>query len=287
MPFGLRHPVVRAVVFSHVWLAAGAMAQVWWSGSFVGAADRRAMLAVGAVLIAAYGFMRVVRSWEPQPIPSPWIRWVADHRAAVILLSCFSALVALWAAWRMQRTYAPWDLLVIALVALYLIPLLDPNGRSRGLRQVPMLKAPLIALVWAMATTAFAPRSLSAEDHDLMGTLFFLQFTFFFGMTMVFDSMDLPNDPPALRTIPQVIGEQRTRILAAFMMVPWIVFLAVLQAKDGLQWHFLLPLLGYGFAALVLLRSSAQRGLGYSAVLMDGLLLLIPVLAWCGTLCDG
>lgn len=287
MPVGLRDRAARIMVFTHAWLALGAMAQVWWLGQFTGLANWRSMLAVGAALISAYGLMRLVRSREPEPIASPWIAWVARHRWPMILVTAFSGLVALWAVWGLQRIYAPYGLIAIPLVALYLMPSLDMHGRSRGLRQVPMLKAPLIALVWAMATTAFAPRSLSAEDHDLMGTLFFLQFTFFFGMTMVFDSMDLPNDPPALRTIPQVIGEQRTRILAAFMMVPWIVFLAVLQVKDGPQWHFLLPLLGYGFAALVLLRSSGQRGLGYSAVLMDGLLLLIPVLAWCGTLCDG
>lgn len=287
MPEGLRNRGARIAVFTHVWLAVGAMAQAWWLGQFTGLANWRTMLAVGASLMAAYGVMRLVRTGEPAPISSPWIAWVAQHRRPMIIVTVLSALVALWAVCGLERIYAPYGLIAIPLVALYLLPSLDAYGRSRGLRQVPMLKAPLIAAVWTLTTTGFATGPLSPELFPVVAQLAALQFAFILGMAMAFDGMDMPNDAPTLRTAPQMLGGKGARVLAACMMIPWVFFLAWQQVDTGLQWHLLLPLFGYVIAALVLLRSGAHRSFAYGAVLMDGLLILIPLLAWCGLWIDG
>lgn len=287
MRVGLPHPIARIMVFSHVWLAVGAMAQVWWLGQFSGVTNWRCMLAVGAALMAAYGFMRLVRTQERASISSPWITWVARYRWAMILLTGLFALVALWAVAGLHRVYAPYDLLAIPLVALYLIPSVDAQGRSRGLRQVPMLKAPLIAVIWTLATTGFAQSAVSLDAFPVIMHLGFLQFTFILGMAMAFDGMDMPNDPPSLRTMPQVLGGRSACVLSACMMLPWIAYLAYLQYDASLQWHLLLPMLGFLVAALVLYRSGAHRSFAYGAVLMDGILILIPLLAWLGLQVDG
>lgn len=275
------------MVFSHAWLALGAMAQAWWLGRFTGLANWRTIFAVGASLMAAYGIMRLVCTRERAPFTSPWIGWVARHRWPMIVVTVLAGLLALWAVWGVERIYAPYGLIAIPLVALYLLPSLDAYGRSRGLRQVPMLKAPLIATVWTLTTTGFAAVPVSSELFLLVVQLAALQFAFILGMAMAFDAMDMPYDAPSLRTAPQMLGGKGARVLAACMMLPWVIFLAWLLYDTGLQWQLLLPMMGYGIAALVLLRSGAHRSFAYGAVLMDGLLILIPLLAWCGLWIDG
>jgi hypothetical protein len=284
MSEGFRHPILRTLVFGHFWLALGAAAQVWYVGRFTGAADLQSMSAVAFALVAAYGAMRLVRASEPEPLPSPWIQWIVRHRVAMTLLVLVAAVLSLWSAWGLRRVFAPFDLVAIPLVVLYLVPLQDVTGRSKGLRQIPVLKAPLIAAVWTLATVG-----LSASDApltaplDLLG-LSMLQFSFFFGVAITFDAIDLPHDPLRLRTIPQLMGVRSTRILAASMMLPWMVALTMMQFRDGaFDAAIALPMLGYLLAAVLLLRSGPGVPYWYSAIALDGLLILIPVLAWIGS----
>lgn len=73
-------------------------------------------------MMAAYGFMRIVRSLEPEPIASPWVRWVIEHREAMIVLVLCAGVVALWAVADLHRVFAPYDLAVVPVTALYLVP---------------------------------------------------------------------------------------------------------------------------------------------------------------------
>ncbi len=283
MSEGFRHPLLRTLVFGHVWLATGAAAQVWWMGRFTGAASGRSMLAIASALVAAYGLMRLVRSVEPIPLASPWILWVVRHRAPVIVLVLMASALSLYCAVGLRRVFAPFDLMAVPIVVLYLVPWLDRAGRSKGLRRIPWLKAPMIAAVWAMATLGLSAVDQPAPATSLLLNLVLLQFGFFLGLAIAFDSIDLPHDAPSLRTVPQLIGVRTTRFLAAGLMFPWMGALVVMQyQRGGFEATLALPILGYMLAAALLLRAGPKTPYWYGTIALDGLLILIPLLAWLG-----
>lgn len=283
MDKGYRYPLLRILVYPHLWLALGAMAQVWWVGRFLGGAGPRSMIAVGSALVAAYGMMRIVRSLEPEPIASPWIRWVVEHRTAMVLLVLVAAALALWALHGLHRVFAPFDLLAVPATLLYLVPLQGAHGRSRGLRQVPYAKAPIIAGVWAMATTGLSEVPVTEGMQDLAGHLAILQFTFFLALAVAFDAMDLPYDPTTLRTVPQWLGAGGARGSSMLLMLPWTGWLLLLQVRQGgLDTYLLLPTIGYVAGMFLIGFSGAHRPRWYGQFVLDGLLLFIPLLALVG-----
>lgn len=162
---------------------------------------------------------------------------------------------------------------------------MDARGRSRGLRGLPFLKAPLIAAVWAVTTTGLSAVPVTEALRTTALELAGLQFTFFLAFAIAFDGMDLPHDPKTLRTVPQWLGARGSRWSAALLMLPWVVCLIAVQYAEGrVSPAWLMPGLGYLLAMSVLALSGAQRPLWYGQFVMDGLLLFIPLLAAVGLL---
>jgi len=111
------------------------------------------------------------------------------------------------------------DMDTIALLALLgvismLYPIRLPNGHS--LRAVPMVKIFLIALVWSGISVwvPFAEHNIALIE----GTpLFLFHFLFILFITLPFDIADLEVDKVVhVKTIPHVLGVQRSRILMKF-----------------------------------------------------------------------
>lgn len=141
----------------------------------------------------------------------------------------------------------------------------------------------MIAGVWTLATIGLSATDTLPGPSAFLLMLSVLQFSFFLGFASTFDSIDLKHDPPGLRTIPQLLGVRATRYLAAGLMLPWMVALVIMQWHSGaFEAALSLPLLGYAIAAVLLFRAGPHVSYWYSSIVLDGLLILIPALAWCG-----
>jgi 4-hydroxybenzoate polyprenyltransferase len=105
-----------------------------------------------------------------------------------------------------------------------------PRPGGEGLRALPGAKLPVIALTWAAATIALP---LSAEGLDMHWVAFAGQTCFIAGLTLPFDIRDLAQDPPHLRTIPQVFGPH-TAIRIALLLLALAAALFVLAPQP--QW---------------------------------------------------
>lgn len=86
-----------------------------------------------------------------------------------------------------------------------------------GLRAVPFLKLFLIAFVWAGSSIGL----LLVVHHDVFHykLLFLSVFLFVIGITIPFDIRDSDSDEKELKTIPQVIGTQKAKILAISSLI--------------------------------------------------------------------
>lgn len=279
----LDRPLLQFLFHGHLWLAIGAMAQVWWIGTFTGSTGPEQVIAVGASVVAVYGMMRIVRSFEQGPHPSPGIVWTERFRGVMVALVLLAAGVGSILVFGSRRAYAPWDLIALPLVLLYLIPLRDKAGRSMGLRRLPLMKSPVIAGVWALAVTGLASATGEIPWHTVL-PFTAIQFGFFFAVAVASDLVDLQHDDADLRTLPQVFGVRLARGLAVLGLLPamlWMVVLMLLYpGTSGPDLKYVLPLVGYLVVGLVVLRAGPERPCWYVPVVLDGSLLVVPLLAF-------
>ena len=291
---GIRNPVLRILVYGHVWLALGAAVQTAWMQELLDLAGWRAPLLAFCGTIVGYTFMRWARMDHPELGGAPHLAWFRANKKpllyfALFCLGCGTAL-ALPHALALFRLLWPAALVTL----LYVVPPSLIGGRNLGLRGVPLLKALLIAGAWSLVTVGMPVAIEGAQESDgRAGWLLALQFTFFLALAIVFDLRDSTPDPRTLRTIPQVLGPRLAKALAALLLLYplsvhlLLAYLARAMDEPGITptpaWEDLLGALGYLVTLVLVVRSRPDRGPLYHDLLVDGVLVLVPMLWWLGT----
>ncbi|WKZ66279.1 MAG: hypothetical protein QY325_16135 [Flavobacteriales bacterium] len=290
---GLGNPVLGSMVRGHLLLALGAAAQVRWLGEhwFFAPSWSRPVAAFLAVL-ACYGWMRRLRSRDEGGYNAPFLAWYRVHPRAAAWLAAGAAAgscLALGDAWLDVIVRL---LPVVLPAALYITPWRSRSGARIGLRGIPFLKSLLVAWVWAAGTVLLAHPGTDRAD-GLGPLLIAVFFGFYLAIAIAFDLRDLPFDPPALRTLPQVLGPMGARALALLALAPLAVMLLValtvssLPSEPGgpaaVDWSFALPWLVLPGLAVLIARSSPGRAV-WHWLMLDASIVLLPLLAWAGSL---
>lgn len=208
--------------------------------------------------------------------------WIERRRRALLGLVAFSGsgtlLMGLLLEWKIFAALIPLGLLSIT----YSLPILP--GREQGwrrLKDVPGLKIFLIALVWGVATVTLPAwhREVlpwSAEPLWLMGE----RALFIFIITLPFDVRDLERDARAgVRTLPHLLGVERTRALAIAMLCFFMASATVRHQAAGFVWPLAMTTMLTG---ALLARLDTERSESYYVIYMEGTMLLqtLLVLGW-------
>jgi len=121
---------------------------------------------------------------------------------------------------------------IFAITALYTLPFF-PNRRNA--RNWAGVKIYIVALCWVGATLVLP--LINAEIPTT--TDFFIKcvqrFVLVFVLILVFEIIDLTNDDPHLKTVPQTIGVKKTKILGLLLLIPfWFleVFISTFNYRD-------------------------------------------------------
>lgn len=295
MDQGIRNPVLRILVYGHVWLALGAAAQTAWVQELLGIGGWRAPVMAFCGTIVGYTFMRWARMDHPELGTAPHLAWFRENRKPLLYFSLFclgcGSALALPHALALFRIL--WPAVVITL--FYVVPPGVVGGRTIGLRRVPFLKAFLIAGCWAMVTVCL-PLAVNDVEWNLDQHRWVLevQCTFFLALVLAFDVRDRAMDERALRTVPQLLHPALTMCVAVILLLyPALVFhslasnyhhLRVDKGGVGWPWSLVLASVGYVLTAVVVGFSGSRRGPLYHDLLVDGMLVLVPLLWWLGTL---
>ena len=118
---------------------------------------------------------------------------------------------------------------------------------------------------------------------------------FFVAIAIAFDVRDLPYDHPSLRTLPQVFGARGAKVIAILMLLPvlWMLLVMVVISyypiESGwrdprVEWSIALPVIGLVAVAVLIVRANHGRPWWYWSLLLDGSLILLPLLSWIGSL---
>lgn len=297
----IKGPLLRFVVHGHVLLAAGAAAQVWWVNDLLFHADATLPWFAALVTFACYGAMRLLRMHAPGLENDAMMQWYRANARTMVVLVALAALGALVLGWplRMSILHALW--LPALLSAGYILPLRLSGGRPIGLRRLPLLKAFLIAWVWA-SLVVLLPAVWEFEGEVHLGSdawiIAAIWAGYFLGIAIAFDIRDLPFDHPGMWTLPRLLGVRGAKVLGVLALTPLFFMLLTMLAisytpiepgwrEPRIDLSLLLPLVGVVYTMVLIVRSSATRPGWFYAVALDGSLLLIPGLAWVGGLLHG
>lgn len=286
MPDTPLRPLWQWLIFGHLWLALCAAAQVWWTGMFIAEAPLlwRYTAAVALGTFSGYGMMRLARARAPEHVHYANLRWYQEHRILMtwlVALASVGAFVLMWPLWPLLWR---WLVPVSVVALLYVTPFTDGKGRSIGLRSIPYLKPFLISALWVVVTVA-VPLQLDVDAHGpaLSLGMACMRFPLILALSVVFDIRDLDNDDPALRTMPHVLGVRGTKALAVLLLLGSLALETIfLRGLDYRMSSFTL-LLGYAAAFVLVLRARPERDPVYYAILVDGIMLLVPLCVWSGT----
>lgn len=207
---------------------------------------------------SAYAYMRWVKHSAWGTLPQKGLRRSGHFFLAFALLHALLALGFL----ALLGMPALWLALLPAAAVALLYPIVFPfplRGFS-ALRSLPMLKLFLISLSWAYITF-FLPRFIEGALLDpWLYVDFGARVLFVAALTVPFDLRDLAEDPPQLRTLPQILGPQASLRLAQsllFLLQSWTLlsfFGQRLPLAEALAWLLGLEL------AYRMIGSSLQRG---------------------------
>jgi hypothetical protein len=261
--------VVNFVLYSNLWIALAASAQVLLTFSV---AEHNSMYRLDytlAILFGTWAFYALLRFikladgsfqlTDSERIAELFKRkW---HLAAWILIA---GVLALLFAKNLPLSFQI-GLCICTLLAL-------TYGWNLGfhpLRRWPYLKSFLVPLVWVIITVLLPTYLTPSKFEDALLWHALERFCFIFAITLPFDLRDVEADTrQGIRTIPSKLGSQKTQILA--------VTIAVLGFFIG-EIHWVRCLI-YGIAiGLIYYTRHPRHDYWYSAAL-DGLLILQPCL---------
>jgi 4-hydroxybenzoate polyprenyltransferase len=188
---------------------------------------------------------------------------------------CFLGALLL-AKLRVLITLAP----IAAITIFYSLPVFKAERKLFRLREIPLLKIFLIAIVWSVATIML-PIIQSERHENTVHVLLMLieRFLFVFAITIPFDIRDIMADQKGgLRTIPTMLGEKRALRLANISMSCFLV-LCFLHYKAPMIRYMLPAFILSAFSSFYFLNNMQMRKYRYyHYVILDGTLILQGIL---------
>jgi 4-hydroxybenzoate polyprenyltransferase len=283
----VRNPLLQWLIYGHVWVAIAVAAQILWTTLFLheGTLARRYALAALLGSFTAYGVMRLARIEGPEGKEYANLLWYRSNRVlmnVLVGLCGVAAFLLLWPLWPMI-----WRMMVPAVVLtfFYVTPFTSSKGIGIGLRMVPFLKAVLIAVLWAIVTVAI-PLKLDLQpipEITVIG-LTCMRVPLILALAILFDVRDQASDDPALRTMPIVFGTRGAKGIALFLLLCSAAFEFIFLRSLGYVTASWVILVGYAFGVVLAVRARPVRDAFYYAILVDGVMIVIPLCAWVGVM---
>lgn len=199
-------------------------------------------------------------------------RMMRNELKMIAVLSFLSSLAVGFYFFRLQLVTQAVAVGVLILTLLYTLPFFPNRKNARNWAGV---KIYIVSLCW-VGVTLMLPL---INAHVELGTDFYLKcvqrFILVFVLILIFEIIDLANDDPHLKTVPQQIGVCKTKLLGLFLMfIPFyfMEFFKVHFVEKQLYINLVLVLM----VSLFLIFAKEKRSKYYTSFWVES----IPILWW-------
>ncbi len=154
------------------------------------------------------------------------------------------------------------------LTLFYVIPFPWNKSNSFTLRSVAFLKLFLIAISYAGITVLFPLINYSIEVESNEIIMFIQRFLFIVVITIPFDIRDLNFDNKNLKTLPQVIGIQKSKVVGLLFLM---LFLGLEFLKNSTEANYRINFIIALISLFFLLKATQDQNKYYSAFFVESI----------------
>jgi hypothetical protein len=195
--------------------------------------------------------------------------WYAKNKALVKTTFFISFMMMCVCLRMLNLSFSQYLLLGIGALfsTWYVVPIF-----SFRLREISLLKAPLVALVWMGILVVFPQLESVPFTLDFMAFALAF-FCYFLALTIPFDVRDLSLDATTHDTIPMVLGVGKSRCLAVILLVASALIIAKINQNS---WLMFLLIPSYVITAVFVLATNEYRKEAFYAGL-DATMVLVGI----------
>ena len=173
------------------------------------------------------------------------------------------------------------SLIPLALIALsYSIPFIKIKDKKVRLREIPIIKTPVLALVWGISTTIvpLVEQNINISD-SFVWLQVFSRSLFIFALCIPFEIRDVESDKSKnIRTLPVIYGIKTTKIVGALIVILEII---THHLMNFISTPSLIALDISSIVALVwIMRRDKTTGVYFYKFLVDGTMLVRFILLY-------
>lgn len=222
-----------------------------------------------------YNFQRIARRKEMRKFSSIRHEWIAKNinwNKILAVIGLLGAIVLYFFVLGFKSDF--WLLAFSAVVGVLYV--FQTKKFSLALRDIPYMKIYLIALQWSLVAVIWPYMRLGLH-LDFPFQLFLTVFFFVLAATVPFDIRDLVYDSPRKRTIPQIFGVGKAKLVALiFLAFSGVFYLNFVEKSTAFTLFFLC----YSVMALFIIGSSKDRNEIYYSGGIDGWIMVFAFLIY-------
>lgn len=231
-------------------MGAGVLALGW--SSFLGLDD--AFIFSSLITFSVFSVYNAHRIYKcERKLSQPEMNdWYAKNKGLVKSVFFISFMLLLLCLRMLDLTFSQYTLLGIGTLfsTWYVVPIF-----SFRLREISLLKAPLVALVWTGILVVFPQLKTMHFTLDFMAYALAF-FCYFLALSIPFDVRDLSLDATTQDTIPMVLGVGKSRWLAVLLLVLSVLIIAKINQNS---WLMFLLIPSYAITAVFIFATKEDR----------------------------
>lgn len=180
-------------------------------------------LLIGFSIIISYNF---IRYFEINSKRLGWFKsWFFENKIKLVLVSIFAFLVSLYIVFFTEFNIESLFIVIPFgfITFFYAIPLFKIGKLHISFRNFPAIKIFSIAIAWAGVTVLFPLLETRYQFNYDVYLEFFQRILILIAYTIPFDIRDIYFDDKELKTIPQLIGVQKAKILGTLLLFLFVL----------------------------------------------------------------
>lgn len=247
--------LVNFLVFGNILIALVAGLLTLSFSDFIGLENKLLyglMLFFGTLFI--YNIQRMLRFKEISGSSSSRHQWIKKNKNIIYVLLFLSGVgSSVSFCFLVNNSIALSSLLFICLISIVYAFRIDKKKRT--VRELPHIKIHIIALSWMIL--AFLWPILNSETPFTIELFLscLAVYLYFIGITIPFDIRDLPYDLKHQKTVPQILGIKKSKVLAVLILV--VSFLLLLYTySDAIYNPFIY--VAYSIQLVLVIKSKTE-----------------------------
>ena len=215
--------VIQFIVYSNILVAICAVCLSMSSQIMIESYNNSINYFVFFSTLSAYNFQRIIRLKKEEE--NHKLRWLFRYKKIIYFFIPLCVIMSLYFFINFNLKSQ------ISIFIASIISILYPFG----LRKIPVFKIIFISIVWTIITSLIFlfENNISINQEQLLHLI--SRFLFVFAITIPFDIRDMKIDDQKFKTIPILIGEKRSKLVAIYSIILVMVIYLQLFYKNSLS----------------------------------------------------